>query len=462
VIALAECRHALAGFLDDAGPLVAEHDRERIRSRAGDDVPVRVTHSARREPDAHLARPGRCEVQFLDCEGLVHCPEDGGSHRAIVRRMSCRLVAVKTRAAVLWQPGEPVEILEIDLASPKEQEILVRIVACGVCASDLHVVDGDLPEPLPLVLGHEASGVVVETGPGVEQLEAGDHVVLAMLPSCGVCRPCREGRRNSCRLAGQMSKTGTLADGTTRLSLNGTELHHFSGVSSFAEHAVVPVSTAVRIRRDVALEVAALCGCAVITGYGAVVRTAQVEPEASVAVWGCGGIGLNVIQGARIAGAGTIVAVDTRAEKLELARRLGATETVQAGPDVNTAKAVRDLTGGGADYAFEAIGLEPTIQAAWQAVRPGGTVVVVGLMPKGSTLTIDPWGFIIEKTIKGCFLGSAQIDVDIPRLLDYYADGILKLDELVSRRLTLDDLPDAFDRLREGDVRRQLVVFDSQ
>jgi S-(hydroxymethyl)glutathione dehydrogenase / alcohol dehydrogenase len=376
--------------------------------------------------------------------------------------MSCRLVAVKTRAAVLWQPGKPVEILEIDLASPREQEILVRIAACGVCASDLHVVDGDLPEPLPLVLGHEASGVVVETGPGVEQLEAGDHVVLAMLPSCGVCRPCREGRRNSCRLAGQMSKTGTLADGTTRLSLNGTELHHFSGVSSFAEHAVVPVSTAVRIRRDVALEVAALCGCAVITGYGAVVRTAEVEPEASVAVWGCGGIGLNVIQGARIAGAGTIVAVDTRAEKLELARRLGATETVQAGPDVNTAKAVRDLTGGGADYAFEAIGLEPTIQAAWQAVRPGGTVVVVGLMPKGSTLTIDPWGFIIEKTIKGCFLGSAQIDVDIPRLLDYYADGILKLDELVSRRLTLDELPDAFDRLRDGDVHRQLVVFDSQ
>jgi len=259
-----------------------------------------------------------------------------------------------------------------------------------------------------------------------------------------------------------MAATGMLADGTSRVSLSGTQLHHFSGVSSFSEHAVVPVSTAGRIRRDIPLEVAALCGCAVITGYGAVVRTARVEPEATVAVWGCGGIGLNVIQGARIAGAGMIVAVDTRIEKLELARRLGATETVQAGPDVNTAKAVRDLTGGGADYAFEAIGLEPTIQAAWQAVRPGGTVVVVGLMPKGSTLTIDPWGFIIEKTIKGCFLGSAQIDVDIPRLLDYYEDGILKLDELVSRRLTLDELPDAFDRLREGDVRRQLVVFDSR
>ena len=360
---------------------------------------------------------------------------------------------------MLWQPGEPVEILEIDLARPKEQEILVRIVACGVCASDLHVVDGDLPEPLPLVLGHEASGVVVETGPGVEQLEAGDHVVLALVPSCGVCRPCREGRRNFCRLAGQMSATGTLADGTSRVSLNGTQLHHFNSISSFAEHAVVPVSAAVRIRRDVALEVAALCGCAVITGYGAVVHTAQVEPEASVAVWGCGGVGLNVVQGARLAKAATIVAVDTRAEKLELARRLGATETVHAGPGVDTAAAVRDLTDGGADYAFEAIGLEPAIQAAWEAVRPGGTVVVLGLMSKGSTLTIDPWGFINEKTIKGSFLGSARIDVDIPRLLDYYAEGSLELDELVSRRLTLDELPDAFDRLRAGGVGRQLVVF---
>jgi S-(hydroxymethyl)glutathione dehydrogenase / alcohol dehydrogenase len=256
-----------------------------------------------------------------------------------------------------------------------------------------------------------------------------------------------------------MSETGTLADGTSRVSVNGTQLHHFSAVSSFSEYAVVPVSTVVRIRRDIPLEVAALCGCAVITGYGAVVRTAQVEPESSVAVWGCGGVGLNVVQGARLAGAAVIVAVDTRAEKLELARRLGATETVHAGSDVDTAAAVRDLTDGGVDYALEAIGLEPTIQAAWEAVRSGGTVVVLGLMPKGSTLTIDPWGFINEKTIRGSFLGSARIDVDIPRLLDYYANGSLELDELVSRRLALDELPDAFDRLRAGGVGRQLVVF---
>ena len=200
VVSLGDRRHALAGLLDDPGPLVAEHDRQRIRRGARDHVPVGVADPARREPDAHLARPGRCEVEVLDREGLVDGPEDGSSHRAIVCRLACRLAAVKTRAAVLWQAGEPVEILEIDLAPPKEQEILVRIAACGVCASDLHVVDGDLPEPLPLVLGHEAAGVVVEVGPGVEHLQSGDHVVLALVPSCGVCRPCREGRRNFCRL----------------------------------------------------------------------------------------------------------------------------------------------------------------------------------------------------------------------------------------------------------------------
>jgi S-(hydroxymethyl)glutathione dehydrogenase/alcohol dehydrogenase len=363
------------------------------------------------------------------------------------------------RAAVLRTVNEPLTIENLDLASPGPGEVSIQLAASGVCHSDWNVISGATPNPLPVVLGHEAAGVVVEVGPGVEQLERGDHVVLALVPSCGVCRPCREGRRNFCRLAGQMSATGTLADGTSRVSFNGTQLHHFNAISSFAEHAVVPVSAAVRIRRDVALEVAALCGCAVITGYGAVVRTAEVEPESSVAVWGCGGVGLNVIQGARLAGATMIVAVDTRTEHLVLARKLGATETVQAGPGVDTAAALRDLTDGGADYAFEAIGLETTIQAAWEAVRSGGTVVVLGLMPKGSTLTIDPWGFINEKTIKGSFLGSAQIDVDIPRLLDYYADGCLELDELVSRRLTLDELPDAFDRLRAGSLGRQLVVF---
>ena len=362
-------------------------------------------------------------------------------------------------AAVLREVGRPVEILDVELAPPQEGEVLVRIAACGVCASDLHVVDGDLPEPLPLVLGHEASGVVVDTGPGVARVLPGDHVVLALVPSCGECDPCRRGRPNFCELGERMAATGTLADGTSRLSAGAETLHHFNSVSSFAEHAVVPESVAVPIRRDVALDVAALVGCAALTGWGAVTRTAAIEPGSSVAVWGCGGVGLATIQAARLAGAEAIVAVDTRAEKLELAARLGATATVEARASADTARRVRHATGGGADFAFEAIGRAETIREAWEALRPGGTAVVVGLPPKGSSLTIDTWGFINEKTLKGCFLGSARIDEDVPRLVDLYAAGDLHLDELVTDRIPLADLPAAFERLRSGDAVRQLVVF---
>ena len=367
---------------------------------------------------------------------------------------------MRMQAAVLWEPGLPVDVREVELEPPRAGEVLVRMAACGVCASDLHVIDGDLPEPLPLVLGHEAAGIVVEVGPGVERPAEGDHVVLALAPSCGECGSCRRGRRNFCELGATMAATGTLADGTSRLSADGKRLHHFNSVSSFAEHAVVPHSVAVPIRRDVPLDVAALVGCAVLTGYGGVVRTAGVEEGASVAVWGCGGVGQNAVQAARLAGARPIVAVDTRPEKLGLAERLGATHAVEAAPGTDPAAAVRELTGGGADYAFEAIGREATIRQAWDALRPGGTAVVLGLPPKGSTLTIDTWGFINEKTLTGSFLGSARIDEDVPRLVDLYADGALRLDELVSRRIPLTELPGAFDRLRAGDGLRQLVVFE--
>jgi S-(hydroxymethyl)glutathione dehydrogenase / alcohol dehydrogenase len=367
---------------------------------------------------------------------------------------------MQMQAAVLWEPGRPVDVREVELAPPQHGEALVRIAACGVCASDLHVVDGDLPEPLPLVLGHEASGVVVETGPGVEGLEAGDHVVVALVPSCGECESCRKGRANFCELGDRMAATGTLADGTSRLSAAGTRLHHFNAVSAFAEYAVVPESCAVPIRRDVRLDVAALVGCAALTGWGAVTRTAGVEPGAAVAVWGCGGVGLMTIQAARLAGAGPIVAVDTRPEKLELAERLGATASVLARPTADTARRVRHATQGGADYAFEAIGRPETIQEAWDALRQGGTAVVVGLPPKGSKVALDTWGFINEKSVRGCFLGSARIREDVPALVDLFAAGELRLDELVSDRIPLAGLPAAFDRLRAGEAVRQLVVFD--
>jgi S-(hydroxymethyl)glutathione dehydrogenase/alcohol dehydrogenase len=367
---------------------------------------------------------------------------------------------VKTLAAVLWEVGAPVEVLEVDLAPPRAGEVLVKIAACGVCHSDLHVVDGHLPEPLPLVLGHEASGEVVGTGPGVERLRVGDRVVLALVPYCGECAACRRGRTNFCELTERMSATGTLADGTTRLSLEGRTLHHFNAVSSFAAYAVVPESAAVAIPPGVALDTAALVGCSALTGYGAVHNTARVESGSSVAVWGCGGVGLNIVQCARLAGANAIVAIDTRPEKLEAARRLGATDVVHAGPDEDVVTAVRELSGGGVDYAFEAIGLQATIGEAWEAAASGGMVVVVGLLPKGSQLTIDPWYLLDEKTLKGCFLGSARIDRDIPRIVELYREGKLQLEELVSRRLSLHELPAAFDRLRAGEGLRQLVVFD--
>ena len=367
---------------------------------------------------------------------------------------------MKTEAAILWRPREPVEIREIEVAPPREGEVLVEIAACGVCHSDLHVIEGDLPEPLPLVLGHEASGRVQEVGPGVESLAPGDHVVLALVPACGTCSECLRGRPNFCQVGARMAETGTLADGTSRLSLNGTMLHHFNSVSSFAGHAVVPESVAVKIRDDVTLDTVALVGCAVLTGCGAVLNTAKVGEGATVAVWGCGGVGLNVVQGARLAGAAQIVAIDTRPDKLELARTLGATDVVEAAPKVDVVPAVRGLTGGGPDYAFEAIGTEPTIQQAWEAAGPRGTVVVVGILPKGKTLTIDPWQFFSEKTLKGSFLGSARIREDIPRLVDLYAAGDLRLDELVDRRIELSELPEAFERLRASEGLRQLVVFD--
>jgi S-(hydroxymethyl)glutathione dehydrogenase/alcohol dehydrogenase len=367
---------------------------------------------------------------------------------------------VKTEAAVLWRPGEPVEILEVDLSAPREGEVLVDIAACGVCHSDLHVVDGDMPEPLPLVLGHEASGVVAEVGAGVKSLAPGDHVVLALVPACGRCAECLRGRSNFCEVGARMAATGTLADGTSRLSLNGTTLHHFNSVSSFSAHTVVPESVAVKVRDDVSLDTIALVGCAVLTGCGAVLNTASVPEGSSVAVWGCGGVGLNIVQGARLAGAAQIVAVDVRPEKLELALTLGATDVVQASPGLDIVSAVKDLTGGGPDYVFEAIGTEPTIQQAWASAGPRGTVVVVGILPKGKTLTIDPWQFFAEKTLKGSFLGSARVREDIPRLVDLYASGELRLDELVDRRIPLAELPAALDRLRAGDGLRQLVVFD--
>ena len=367
---------------------------------------------------------------------------------------------MKMRAALLAGTQRSFEIDEVDLAPPREREVLVRIAASGLCASDLNALDGKRTlAPFPVILGHEAAGVVVEIGSNVERLRVGDHVVLSIVPSCGRCAMCRRGRPNYCELTALAMASGNLLDGSSRLSARGKRLNHFLAVSSFAEYAVVPESGAVAIDPAMPLDRAALISCAALTGFGAVHNTAGVQPGQSVAVFGCGGVGLNVVQGARIAGAAPIVAVDVQAEKLALARILGATHVVSS-TEADPVAAIRDLTGGGVDYAFEAVGREETVRQAWASLAIGGKAVVVGLMRSGARLTLDSGPFVEEKSIGGCYFGSARLFEDVPSLVARYLAGELLLDEVISRRIALADLDAAFDRLRRGEEARQVVVFD--
>lgn len=309
-------------------------------------------------------------------------------------------------AAVLSGTRTAFEIGEVDLAPPRHGEVLVKIAASGLCASDLNVIDGKRElAPFPAVLGHEAAGVVVETGLGVERLRAGDHVIMSIVPSCGTCAYCGRGRPNYCAVAGAAMSAGNLFDGTSRLSRGGERINHFLTVSSFAEYAVVPESGAVAIHPDMPLDRAALVSCAVLTGFGAVHNTARVRSGSRTAVFGCGGVGLNVVQGARIAGAKRIIAVDISHESLELAQRLGATDLVHAGEEDPVAT-IRGLTDG-VDYAFEALGREETVQQAWSSLDVGGEAVIVGLMRHGAKLCLDAGPLVNEQGIRGCYFGSA-------------------------------------------------------
>lgn len=367
---------------------------------------------------------------------------------------------MRIKAAVFRTVGELPAIETIDLDPPQGDEVLVRIAATGICGSDMHVLDGSLPEPMPLVPGHEASGIVEQVGPGEVDLVVGDHVVLSIVPSCGHCAACRAGRVNLCATAGQMASTGTLSDGTSRLHAGSEVIHHFNSVSSFATHAVVPASGAVRIDRRFDLNTAALLSCAVMTGVGAVFNTASVPSGATVAVIGCGAVGLSVIEAARIAGASMIVAVDTRERNLEIARSVGATAVVDAGgSDVRAS--IFGLCARGVDFAFEAVGSAPTIEDAWAVTAVGGAMVVVGLPPKGTVVGIDTWGFICEKRILGCFMGSARPSVDVPKLVSLVDSGQLRVDAMATDKVTLDELPNALQAVTAGESIRCIVVNES-
>lgn len=370
---------------------------------------------------------------------------------------------MRIRAAVLREPGRAVATETVELEPPHDDEVLVRVGAAGVCRSDLHFADGVLGEGRwPMALGHEGAGVVESVGARVTHVRPGDRVAFCFVPSCGACRPCRSGRPNLCEPAFKASLKGTLLDGTSRLRLDdGTVLQHSLLTSCFAERAVVPAAGAVPLPDRVPLWQAALLGCGVITGIGAVRNTARVQAGDSVCVVGCGGVGLHVIAGARLAGADPIVAVDRDPVKLELARRRGATDAVEAVGD-GVARAVRRLTGGGVDYSFEVIGLPETIRLAWGTLRPGGTAVVVGLAPKGVEVSLPAIEFLSEKSILGCYYGSANVSVELPELARLVVEGRLELGDVVSHLTDLDGVAEALERLRAGEGARTVVVLDRE
>lgn len=367
--------------------------------------------------------------------------------------------STRIQAAVLDGNGT-ISIEHVDLAAPGPGEVQVRIAAAGVCHSDLHVTTGAWDVPAPVVLGHEGSGVVTAVGPGVDDLEPGDHVVLSWVPGCGECRACQAGRPAQCALVASVVATGgTLYDGTTRLSNERGQIHHYLGVSSYAEQVVVPRSGAIKVRKDAPLEDIAIVGCAIATGVGAVRNTADVQPDSTVAVIGCGGVGLACVQGARLAGASRIVAVDVVAEKLSLARTLGATDTVDASAVEDVVAALREVLPDGYDYIFDAIGKIATTEQAIAALGLGGAAVIVGLPPAGERASFDPLALAeADQRILGSNYGSAVPERDIPQLVDEVMAGNLDLASMISARRPLAEAADALDDLAAGHALRQLLV----
>lgn len=360
------------------------------------------------------------------------------------------------RAAVLRELGRPVRVEDVEIAEPRPGEVALDVVASGVCRSDLSVTDGTLKSPLPVVLGHEAAGVVSALGEGVEHLAVGDRVVVALTPACGECLFCREGAPNRCLEMVPGMMFSTMRDRTTRLSRAGEVIYQLCGVASFAEEAVVNARACIPVGGDVPLERACLLGCGVLTGAGAALNTPEVGPGAAVAVIGCGGVGLAAVQGARIAGADSILAIDVDPGKLELARELGATETIDGAGDVK--KAVRKRTGLGVHVAIEAIGRTDTIETAWEVLRPGGTALIIGMPRAGEKIPIRAGGLFLERRLVGSVYGGADPRRDIPLLLDYVRDGSLRLDPLVSDELSLSGAQGALDALREGRGARHVIV----
>ena len=361
------------------------------------------------------------------------------------------------KAAVLYDYHQSLSVEEVELDPPKAHEVHVRVGAAGICRSDLHFMHGHQRIQLPAVLGHEGAGTVLDVGEGVTRVAPGDRVILTFVPNCGRCHFCMTGRANLCDAHGATGPA--MFDGTTRLHKGGQRLAHMGKVACFAQEAVVPESGCIPVSDDLPLTHAALIGCSVTTGVGAAVFTAGVRPGSAVAVVGAGGVGLNVIQGARLMGATTVIAVDIQESKLEFAAMFGATHTVN--PTVqDPVESVRRITDGlGADYTFEVFGSTETVEVAFEAARKGGDVVVVGLAPVGETAAIPASDLARqEKTIKGCYYGSARPHVDMPTMVDLYRSGKINIDDLVARQYDLDDINKAYEDLERGEVGRGVIT----
>jgi S-(hydroxymethyl)glutathione dehydrogenase / alcohol dehydrogenase len=359
------------------------------------------------------------------------------------------------KAAVLHEANTPLVIEEVQISKPAAREVLVRPVAAGVCHSDLHFLDGSYPYMFPTILGHESAGIVEEVGSDVTYVKKGDHVITCLSAFCGHCAKCLTGHMSLCQ-SPEVSRDETEE---SRLHQNNKPIHQFLNLSSFAELMLIHEHALVKVREDMPMDRAALIGCSTTTGVGAVFHTAGVEPGSKVAVIGCGGVGLAAINGAAIAGAGQIIAVDMVDSKLEIAKALGATHTVNAGSG-NAVGEVIEMTQGGCDYTFEAIGLKATAEQAFQMLGSGGTATIIGMIPVGTMVELHGVDFLSEKKIQGSNMGSNRFRVDMPRFVDFYLSGKLHLDQMISKHIKLSEVNEALDALKTGLEARHIIMFD--
>jgi S-(hydroxymethyl)glutathione dehydrogenase/alcohol dehydrogenase len=358
------------------------------------------------------------------------------------------------KAAVLHEVNQPLAIEEVQLAKPKRREVLLRTAFAGLCHSDLHFMEGLYPFPLPVVLGHEAAAVVEAVGADVTYVKPGDHVITCLSVFCGECAQCVTGHTNLC----ENTEVKLLPGAARRLKLNNKVLNQAFNLSAFAEQMLVHEHAIVKIREDIPLDRAALVGCGVMTGVGAVFHAAKVEPGATVAVIGCGGIGLSAVNGAALAGAERIIAIDTVASKLELAKKMGATDTINAS-NADPVEMVKEMTGGGVPYSFEAIGTKKTAEQSFAMLRPGGVATIIGMIPFGVKIELHGADFLRDRKIQGTSMGGNHFRVDMPRLLELWRQGRLKLDHLISGRIKLEEINDGFAKLKSGAPVRQLIEF---